>query len=142
MLRAADDTGLLGEQVDYGAPEVVDVSNTNVTIAVDGRSYWQSAFGLGVAEEATLSEAQRQARTALRTFIETARGVVSADSEQYVPTAVIAFGLSPDAAPPPGDDMQQEPRAWPISSVPTVPETSSSGIGTCTEVTGDEVPIL
>lgn len=143
FLSAAEEAGLLGEMVDFGSPALTDVINTNVTINVHGQSYRQSAYALGAAEESALSDPQKQARAALTTFIETARGLVGADSEQYVPTAVIAFGLSPDFSTP--DDeagLEQPPQLWPIASVPRMPVTSNSGQGTCVEVTGAEVPTL
>lgn len=143
FLSAAEEAGLLGEMVDFGLPALTDVNTTNVTINVNGQSYRQSAYALSAAEESALSNPQKQARAALTGFIETARGLVGADSESYVPTAVIAFGPSPSFSTP--DDeagLEQQPQLWPIASVPRMPVTSNSGLGTCLEVTGAEVPTL
>lgn len=143
LFAAAEEAGLLGEEIDYGQPGITDVPTTTVTLTIDGRTVSQSAYALSYpdAPVAGLSQEQVAAREALRNFIDTAQGLAGADSEEYVPSGVVAYRLSAEAAPPVDEEgLEQEPRQWPITSAPAAPE--ATGTGTCIAVTGAEVPTL
>lgn len=143
LLRAADDAGLLDGEIDYGDPGWTDLPNTNVNIMIGGRAFSQSAYGLSFDDDssAQLSDSERAARATLAAFIETAQGLVGADSSEYVPSAVLAFRLSASVAPPVEEpELQQEPRPWPIATVP--PPIADTYPSSCQAITGAEVTEL
>jgi len=144
LIAAADEAGLLDEEIDFGQPGITDVPTTTVTFTVDGRTVTQAAYALSYqdAPDPNLTEDQVAAREALQAFVETTQGLAAADSEQYVPKGIVAYRLTAEAAPPVVEEgLEQEPRTWPITTAPETP--GATGIGTCIPVTGPEVePLL
>ncbi len=143
LLAAAEAAGLLGGKVDYGDPAVTDLPETQVNIAVGGSTSSQSAYALAYDDGTTLglSDSEIAKRGALQGFIDTAQSLVGADSEQYAPTGVVAHRLSAQAAPAVEEpDLQQEPRTWPIPTVP--PPTPETELSSCVVITGQEATDL
>jgi len=143
LLAAADDAGLLGEEIDYGEPGVTDMDTTTVIVNVDGTTHTQSAYALGPddANSPDLDEAARSAREALQEFIETAQTLVGADSQAYVPSEVLAFRLSTEmVAPVEEPDLVQPPMPWPVATVP--PPVTGSEPSSCAEISGQEAADL
>lgn len=143
LLAAADDAGLLGEQIEYGEPGVTDMPTTDVRITVDGQTYAHAAYALGFDDGANLglSDAEITAREALQGFIDAAQALAGADSEQFVPTAVVAYRLSAEDAPPVEEpDLVQEPMPWPIATVP--PPVAAGDLSSCVAITGQEATDL
>jgi hypothetical protein len=140
ILQRADDAGLLEGEIDYGEPGITDVETTTVTINVDGEQHVQSAYALGFDDEeggGNLTEEQREARQALRGFIESLAATDQPASEDYVPSEVIAYTLGiaePDA------DVPQEPQDWPIATLPA--RESAETPFACVTITGDETTTL
>jgi len=144
LFAAAEEAGLLDEEIDYGEPLVTDVPTTTVMLTIDGRTVSHSAYALSYPEapDANLSAEQLAAREALQGFIDTAQGLAGAASEQYVPNGVVAYRLSPESAPPVEEGLEQEPMTWPIATVPAPPASPATSVGTCIAVTGPEAQTL
>jgi len=118
---------------------VTDMPDTTVTITVDGATSSHTAYALGFDDSASLglSESEIAARAALQDFIESAQALAGADSESYVPTELLAFRLSPEAAPAPEErDLVQEPMPWPIATVP--PPVADGEVSSCVQISGQE----
>lgn len=145
LFAAADDAGLLEQEIDFGQPAVADAPNTTVSITVDGRTVSQSAYALGFSDEAEsqLSETQVAAREALQSFIDVAHATTDSASAPYVPAGVVAYRLTPDGNTPIADPgLEQSPLPWPIATVPALPDESGADPSTCVAVTGDEAQTL
>ncbi len=143
LLAGADAAGLLGGEVDYGYPAVTDLPDTSVDITVGGSTSSQSAYALGFDDGTTLglSDSQIAAREALQNFIDTAQALVQADSEPYAPEALVAYRLSAQAAPPIEEpDLVQEPRSWPIPTLP--PPAPETELSSCVVIAGQEAAAL
>lgn len=142
LFRLADDAGLLGGEIDYGDPGWTDLPYTGVKVMVGGRTFFQSAYGLGFDDDSSpeLSGTERDARLALRGFIDAARALVGADSARYTPTQLIAHRVSPGESTYVDSELEQEPRPWPITTVP--PPPPAMNFDACTVITGPEVPTL
>lgn len=142
LFRAADDAGLLEGEIDYGDPGWTHMAYTLVNVTVGGRTISQSAAGLGMDYDSSpeLSGGQRDARVALRGFIDTARALVGADSAQYAPTGVVVHRVSPGESNSVDPDLEPDPVPWPITTAP--PALPGMNFDACVVVTGPEVPTL
>lgn len=142
LFRAADDAGLLGEEIDYGDPGWTDLAYTNVDVTVGGRTFSQSAYGLGFDDETSpeLTREQRAARLALRGFIESAPEVAVGDNAEYVPTGLVAHRVSPGESNSVDPDLEAEPLPWPITTKP--PPPPAMNFDACIVITGPEVSTL
>ena len=144
LLTAADEAGLLSEAIEYGSPSVTDMPDTVLELTTGGRTFSHSAYALGFDDGTTLglNDSEIATREALQGFLDTAQGLVGADSEQYVPTDVVAYRLSAQAAPPVEEpELQQEPRIWPIATAP--PPVAGTDLTSCVEIAGQEAaPLL
>lgn len=135
LFAAANGAGLLGAEIDFGEPGISDQATTYVDITVDGRTVSQEAYALDIADDDspnTLSEASRAARAALRDFISTAQEMVDSDSEPFRPDIILAHRLSSAA------DISEEPRVWPVVTVPPPIEATSSASSSCAAISGAE----
>ncbi|MDQ3717285.1 MAG: hypothetical protein M3381_14945 [Actinomycetota bacterium] len=141
LLAAADEAGLLGEPIDYGKPGISDQATTYVDITVDGRTVSHSVYALDSEgdNEANLSAASRAARAALRDFLAT-HSQDSGNGPFYQPDAVLAYRLPTSTEPPAAPENEQEPRTWPIATVP--PPVAEGSPHSCVAVTGQEAADL
>ncbi|MBA3367570.1 MAG: hypothetical protein H0T99_02645 [Geodermatophilaceae bacterium] len=141
LFAAADEAGLLGESIDYGEPGIADQETTYVDITVDGRTVSQTVYALDPEgdNEANLSAASRAARSALSGFLIT-HSQNSGNGPFYQPDAVLAYRLPTSTGPPVEPENEQEPRTWPIATVPPPVEESSSH--SCVAITGQEAADL
>ncbi len=140
LYAAADVAGLLDEEIDYGEPGVTDMPYTTVSITVADQTMEQQAYALGFSDDpaAGLSEDEVAAREALQGFIDAAHATVEEAAESYVPTAIAVFRL--DTAENGADpELEQEPLAWPIT---TVPPPYSESPRSCVVVEGAEAAQL
>lgn len=143
LLAAAEAAGLLGGEVDYGNPAVTDLPDTHVDVTVGGSTSSQSAYALGFDNGTSLglNDSQITAREALQDFIDTAQALIQADSELYAPAEVVAYRLSAQAAPPIEEpDLVQEPRSWPIPTLP--PPAAETELSSCVVISGQEAADL
>ncbi len=140
LYTAADQAGLLDQEIDFGEPTVTDMQSTTVSITVGDRTVRQSAYALGFSDDpaAGLSESEIAAREALQGFIDTAHAMVDDETEPYVPTAIAVFRLNP-AETTADPELAQEPLVWPIA---TAPPPSSDPARACAVVTGGEAAQL
>jgi hypothetical protein len=139
LLEVAGDLGLLRDDLDFGEPPVVDAPDTTVTIVAGDATYVHVARALGfgggledggLEDEGAggLTEEQRANRAALRDFL-SATEELPAGEESYVPDAVVVTVIGPYQA----DELPQEPRAWPLETLPDL-----DGNFPCTVFTGDD----
>ena len=142
LFAAAEAAGLLGAEIAYGDPGVTDQATTYVDITVDGRTYSQAAYAMDFEDpsSANMSEAARAARAALRDFISTAQALVPSDADQYLPEALLVHRLSPREQTTIDPDLEQQPRAWPITTVP--PPIAATYPTSCIALTGPEATDL
>lgn len=142
LLQEADDAGLLGEEIEYGEQRISDMPETTVAITIGGRTVEQTAYALGLSEElVALDDAKRAARQALQEFIDTAQGMVAADSDPYVPSGVVAYRVKPGGEVLIDPEFEQlEPRPWPIATVP--PPIEEPFRSSCVAITGPEAAVL
>ena len=142
LFAAADAAGLLGAEIDFGEPGITDQATTYIDITVDGTTFSQAAYALDYIDDdyPNLSEASRAGRAAARDFVALAQGMVGSDSEQYVPTAVLVHRLSPREQTTIDPDLEQQPRAWPITTVP--PPIAATYPTSCIAMTGPEATDL
>ncbi len=142
LFAAADAAGLLGESIDYGEPGITHQATTYVDITVDGRTVSHAAYALDSEGETefNLGAASRAARAALRDFLATAQGLAAGEGALYEPDAVLAYRLRADTEPAPEPELEQEPRAWPIPTVP--PPVEEGTPNSCVAITGQEAADL
>lgn len=141
LFAAADEAGLLGETIDYGEPGITDQATTYVDITVDGRTVSQSAYALDSEgdTEINLSAASRAARAALRDFLVT-HSQDSGNGPLYQPDKVLAYRLPTSREPPIEPENEQEPRTWPIATVPS--PVAESSPHSCVAITGQQAADL
>jgi hypothetical protein len=147
LLEQAKSAGLLAPgTVDYGdmgALGVSDMPTTSVTLNADGIAASHDAYGLLFAPTeqpaGTLTQAQRDARAALRGFVALTEQQ-DPNATAYAPTR-LAVWVAPALAQPTGDS---EPVVWPLATAPSVSETpGAEGIDfRCSVVEGDDVATL
>ncbi len=144
LFAAADDAGLLEQEIDFGEPAVADAPSTTVNITVDGRTISQSANALGSDDTSSgLSQTQVAAREALQGFIDAAHATADAASLGYQPTGVVAYRLSTEVGAPVDEpELQQPPQTWPIATAPAAPTAADASGATCVVVTGTEAETL
>jgi hypothetical protein len=134
LLQRAADAGLLGEDVDYGSPDVTDLGSTSVTINVDGTEHASGAYALGFDDE-NLTVEQRVARERLQDFI---GDVDAATAESNVPPygadAVSVFVLK--HGPTAGDeDLDQPAIDWPFADLGQAPKLDGASGTRCLTLT-------
>jgi hypothetical protein len=149
LLAQAKAAGLLtaGAPVDYGdmgALGVSDMPTTNVTLSAGGVKATHDAYGLTFAPTdppaGTLTQAQRDARAALRGFVALTEQQ-DPKATPYVPTR-LAVWVAPALAQPIADS---EPVVWPLATAPKVSGAAGAeGIDyRCSVVEGADVaPLL
>lgn len=140
LLRLADDSGLLVEDLDFGWPGVYDAGSAGVEINVDGRHIQLSASALGLDDDTVgenIDAEQVAARQKLRAFMAAVGEAAATAPLPYLPHAVVILRMDPESSYQ-GDDVDGIDQAWPIRTVPKPPGGSPS----CVEVTGDEVGLL
>ena len=147
LLEQAKSAGLLAPgTVDYGdmgALGVSDMPTTNVTLNAGGVTASHDAYGLLFAPTeppaGTLTQAQRDARAALRGFVALTEQQ-DPKAAAYAPTR-LAVWVAPALAQPTGDS---EPVVWPLATAPTVSQTpGAEGIDfQCSVVEGADVAPL
>jgi len=119
LLSAADEAGLLGDEIDFGSPAVTDVPSTTVTLVVDGHTYRQSAYALHEDFEDHLPAPAREARDRLRDFLTEAERVVGRPDEAFRPERVTVFAIVPGRD---GGDLSGPIHAWPLEDPAVWPE--------------------
>jgi len=141
LYAAADEAGLLGDEIDFGEPGVTDMPQTTVLITVGGRTYSQSAYALGFSDDPAsgLTGAEIAARARLQSFIDAARATVGDESAPYVPPEVAVFRLNSDQSSV-DQDLEQEPLVWPITTLP--PPIGTGEAQSCVIITGADAAEL
>lgn len=141
LFAAAEAAGLLGAEIDFGEPGITDQATTYLDITVDGTTFSQAAYALDyIDDDPNLSEASRAARAAARDFVTLAQAMVGGDSEQYVPTAVLAHRVSSSAETSVVPELEQEARVWPIGTAP--PPIAPTYPSSCVAIAGAEAAQL
>ncbi|AGL18422.1 hypothetical protein [Actinoplanes sp. N902-109] len=119
---------------DFGRPGVADAPATRITAG--GQTVTVEALGEARTDDPRLTDAQKQARTELKAFLDTLDKVKSGAPVAYEPTAVAAVvGVYHD----PGDTTVEKPRtvAWPGPALPGAVLAKNTGL-TCVTATGDQ----
>lgn len=118
-----------------------------MTITAGGTTYHQSAYALGIGDDAIppaappggparaggVTQAQADNRKALRTFIAAIDGL-AVGSRPWTPAAVAAYVLGPSQ---PDRDLPQKALAWPLGRLP-----ARTGSRPCTLYEGAEAATL
>lgn len=148
LLTAAQGAGLLTDATpdygDMGSVGVSDMPTTTVTLNVDGKQASHGAYGLsmGGAEPAgQLTQAQLDARAALRGFVDLAKQH-DPNATAYAPTRVLVY--AGPSLEQPDVETGAEPATWPLASeLATLGEPVSSGLAyRCAVVEGDDATKL
>jgi hypothetical protein len=148
LLAQAKSAGLLAPgTVDYGdmgSLGVSDMPTTSVLLNAGGATVSHDAYGLSFAPSeppsGTLTQAQRDARAALRGFVALTEQQ-DPKATAYTPTR-LAVWVAPALAQPTADS---EPVVWPLATAPTVPGApGAEGIDyRCSVIEGADVaPLL
>jgi hypothetical protein len=142
MLRLSERAFSLGlfQPRTYGHPGISDAPTTTVTIGVGGR-HEQSAYALDFDSGDTpgLTEAQRDARHRLSTFVQEITDSASrVATEPYVPTAVAVF-VRPATATADGSGVTPGQADWPLGDLATIGAPMANlGDYRCAVLTGDD----
>jgi hypothetical protein len=149
ILSAAEEAGLLQNEVDYGHPGVADVGTTTITINANGSTYTSAIYALGFDEGGDVTPEQQEARAAVNDF----RGQLSDPSvftgeqlvwEPYDFTALAVYSRPIDTtASTEATDIQPNHLPWPLADLATSGEEvpNSSGLRK-TIVAGDDLETL
>lgn len=136
LLDLARRSGLLGDEVDFGSPQVTDLPSTAVVLVVDGREVVQSAYALREEFEDDLPADARAARQRLRAFLDEAELAVGQPSQEYRPERISVFAQPSESSD--GTDPKGAARPWPFADPAAWPEGERSGSYRCRTFAGSD----
>jgi hypothetical protein len=127
ILSAAQEAGLLQNDVDYGQPGITDVSTTSFVVNVGGIAYRSDVYALGMeAGAGSLSMEQQQARAAIQDLrgklIDLTAFVAAIPTwspYEYKSIAVFSRAVDPKATTDP-TDVQPNKLDWPLADLSTL----------------------
>jgi hypothetical protein len=133
LLDQADALGLLDDSdvVDYGSPNVTDLTDTTVTITLDGETFSTSVYALGFDPD-DLSDEQRANRAALQAFIADVADAAPRRPFHVRRLAVLATRT---------DATDGKVVAWPLDDLNTAGEPGGLA-DRCLVVSGDDLDAL
>jgi hypothetical protein len=130
ILSAADEAGLLANDVDYGRPDVTDIPDTVVTVRTGGKTYLSTIYASGAEEVAGgLTAEQKQARAVITAFSLQLSDLSAFQSGEikwvpytYSALAVFSTPVDPSTAP---DSTEVQPNRldWPLDDLATSGQT-------------------
>jgi len=134
LLDQARSIGLLGGTIvrDFGTPNVTDLTDTTVTLTVDGETFSTTVYALDFDAE-DLTPEQQSNRSALNDFIADVAGVDSSRSYRPARLAVLAARALDDR----GDKVVE----WPLEDIRTLGEAARLA-DRCFVVSGAELDTL
>ncbi|BCJ48526.1 hypothetical protein Asp14428_00010 [Actinoplanes sp. NBRC 14428] len=124
---------------DYGQPGVADATTTEVTVVTDAGEQRVAANALREArpDDARLTAAQKQARTKLAGFLDSAEKLAAGPGAKPYEPEILAAVVRPYVEP--GDDLPARPKTveWPGPALPGEPLTAALKLS-CVTVTGEQ----
>lgn len=136
FLAKAEDSGLFGDDVDFGSPGITDQASTAVTLRTGATPSTALVYALGFEDPGVdgVSDEQAARRRALVDLTADARKLADQD-EAWTPDRVRATAYGPVDA---FADRPFEPQIWPGPSFDEFPEPTEDGsLESCLVIEGD-----